>query len=90
MEEELQTECEKFGGVDKIKFFEYNPEGVVAIKFSDHGGAERFIEKSNGRFFGGRKLEAFFYDGFANYFVEETEEQKKKRLAAFEQWIDDS
>jgi len=86
----LQAECEKFGGIEKIKFFEYNPEGVVAIKFDDHYGAEKFIEKSNGRFFGGRKLEAFFYDGFANYFVEESEAQKKKRLETFGKWIDES
>jgi HIV Tat-specific factor 1 len=86
----LQAECEKFGPIEKIKFFEYNPDGVVAIKFEEHDPAERFIEKTNGRFFGGRKLEALFYDGFANYYVEESEEHKKKRLADFEKWVDDS
>jgi len=33
----------------------------------------------NGRYFGGNKLEVFFYDGWTNYSVEESEESKQIR-----------
>ena len=42
----------------------------------------------NGRFFGGRTLEAFYFDGKTNYKVVETVEQQQKRLEEFGDWIE--
>ncbi|PRP85446.1 HIV Tat-specific factor [Planoprotostelium fungivorum] len=89
LKEEVVAECEKFGTVKNIKVFERNPEGVVAVKFLLHPAAQRCIEKMNGRFFGGSRLEAFFYDGFADYEVKETEEQKEKRIEEWNKWLED-
>jgi len=43
----------------------------------------------NGRFFDGRKLEADFYDGKSDYRVQESEEERQKRLAEWDKWIED-
>jgi len=88
LEFELAQEAEKFGGLKKIKIFERNPEGVVAVIFNTHAAANRFLEKNNGRLFDGRKLHLEFYDGWSNYLVKETEEQEKERLKDFEKWIE--
>jgi hypothetical protein len=42
----------------------------------------------NGRYFDGRKLEAEFYDGFTNYFVPETDEEKEERDRRWEKWLE--
>jgi len=76
---ELQDEFGKFGAVKGIKIFQYNPEGVVAVKYEKAKGALRCLDRMNGRFFAGRRLEAFYYDGFTNYFVEETDEDRARR-----------
>jgi len=89
LEQEITTECEKIGPVEKIKFFERNPEGVVVIKFEDHFLAEKCIAKMNGRFFAGRRLEADLYDGWTNYEVKESEEQRQERMKAFGSWLED-
>jgi len=88
LKEEVVRECEKFGGVKNIKVFERNPMGVVAVKFLLHPAALRCIDKMNGRFFGGKKLEAFFYDGFTDYEVKETEEQKEQRVEEWNKWLE--
>lgn len=43
----------------------------------------------NGRFFGGKKLEATPYDGVTDYFVAESEESKKERTAKWEKWLEE-
>eukprot|EP01114_Cavostelium_apophysatum_P014695 TRINITY_DN3872_c0_g1_i1.p1 TRINITY_DN3872_c0_g1~~TRINITY_DN3872_c0_g1_i1.p1 ORF type:complete len:338 (-),score=70.11 TRINITY_DN3872_c0_g1_i1:4-1017(-) len=88
LEEDISAECNKFGTVEKVKIFQRNPDGVVVVKFAQHFAASRCVEKMNGRFFAGRKLEAEFYDGWTNYFVEETEEQTKERLKKWSEWIE--
>ena len=84
---DLEAELEKFGKVKNIKIFNYNPEGVVAVKFEKGKGAIRCIERMNGRFFAGRELSCFYYDGFTNYDVPETEEDRELRIAKFGEWL---
>ena len=87
LDQELREELEKFGPIDKMKIFEFNPEGVVVVKFKNSYAASMCVEKTQGRNFSGRKLEAFYYDGFANYEVKESEEHKAKRIAQFGDWL---
>lgn len=46
-----------------------NPEGVVSVRFKTEEAAHACIGKMQGRFFGGRQLEANMWDGFTNFFV---------------------
>lgn len=88
LKEEVQAECERFGPVEAMKVFEYNPDGVISVKFEEPVAAGRCIEALNGRWFGGQRVEADYYDGFTNYHVEESEEQKEARQAAWRAWLE--
>ncbi|EAL62669.1 RNA-binding region RNP-1 domain-containing protein [Dictyostelium discoideum AX4] len=79
--------CGKCGPISSIHIFEYNPDGVVSVKFSEFESAKKCVALMNDRFFGGRKLSADFYDGYSNYYVEETDENKEKRLKKWESYI---
>lgn len=85
---DVREECEKFGEVELVAVFENNPEGVVTIKFKEPSGAARCIEVMEGRYFAGKKISADYYDGFTNYKVEESEEQKKLRAEAWAKFIE--
>ena len=43
----------------------------------------------NGRYFDGRKLEADYYDGFTNFTVKETEDDEKRRIEEFGEWLEE-
>jgi len=88
LKEEVEGECSLMGGVEKIQIFEFNPEGVMVIKFTEHEGAEKAVEKLNGRYFGGKQLFVDYYDGITDYFVEESEEMKKQRIDHWEKWLE--
>ena len=87
MKEDIKEECSKHGEVELVAVFENNPEGVVTIKFADSVAAARCIEVMDGRFFAQKKITAFYYDGFTNYKVDESEEQKKLREAAWNKYL---
>jgi HIV Tat-specific factor 1 len=86
----VKDECEtKLGKVKKITVHEFNPEGVVQIKFEEAKAAEECIKLMNGRFFGGRELECFYWDGKTNYrMTRETLEQQNKRIDNFGEWLE--
>jgi len=88
LKDEVKAECERFGPVEALKVFEYNPEGVISVKFEEPVAAGRCIEQLNGRWFGGQRVEADYYDGFTNYHVAESEEQKEARQAAWRAWLE--
>ena len=46
-----------------------------------------FFQALNGRWFGGKKLTAESYDGTTNYQVTETEEELKRRLGEWEEFL---
>lgn len=88
LKEDFSEECGKFGDVESVKIFERNPLGVVAIKFRAASGAVRCLEVLEGRFFGGRKLSAEWYDGYSNYNVQESEADQKRRVDEFGKWLE--
>jgi len=87
LEEELLQEVRKIGEVEKIKIFERNPEGVVVVKFKDPLDAEACVRRMNERWFGGKQLISEIYDGWTNYQVDETDEQRDQRLRSFGEWL---
>mmetsp|Transcript_18046 Transcript_18046/g.22212 ORF Transcript_18046/g.22212 Transcript_18046/m.22212 type:complete len:405 (-) Transcript_18046:966-2180(-) len=88
IEDALGSECSKLGAISKITIFEKNPEGVAIVKYKSARGAEKCIEIMNGRWFDKRKLEAFFWDGRTDYRVKSTEEEEKKRIESFGDWLE--
>mmetsp|Transcript_52236 Transcript_52236/g.117640 ORF Transcript_52236/g.117640 Transcript_52236/m.117640 type:complete len:616 (+) Transcript_52236:39-1886(+) len=61
--EEVREECAKIGAVVKVKPLERHRLGIVCVKFKSSGEAEECIRVMDGRFFGGRTVEASFHDG---------------------------
>jgi HIV Tat-specific factor 1 len=61
--EEVKEECGKLGQVSKVTPFERHKLGIVCVKFKNSAEAEECIRVMDGRFFGGRRVEAAFYDG---------------------------
>jgi len=72
LQEEIQDECSKFGGVDRVIIYnekqsdddDDNAEVIVKIfvEFSQMREAEAARDALNGRFFGGRLVRAELYD----------------------------
>jgi HIV Tat-specific factor 1 len=46
------------------------------------------MQKMEGRFFAGKKLQAEYYDGVSNYHVEESEEMKQERIKKWNSWLE--
>ena len=86
----MRLECEtKLGPVKKILVHEFHPEGVVQIKFEEPQAAEACIALMHGRFFNGRSLECFYWDGQTNYRVlRETTAEQQKRIDDFGRWLE--
>jgi HIV Tat-specific factor 1 len=96
LESDIASECEKCGVLEKLTLFSSNPRGVAVVKFSTSFAAQECIRLMNGRFFGGSKLKAYFWDGVTNYSVtvasaaheEEEEKAEAHRLDEFGDWLE--
>jgi HIV Tat-specific factor 1 len=90
LKEDITLECKKFGHVEKVRIFEDHPEGVVEVKFQIPTAAEDCIAKLNGRFFGGRTVEATMWDYKTKYNeVRETIEDMERRHKEFGKLLND-
>lgn len=69
--------------------FQNNTEGALKIHMSAAEEADAVVGNFNGRYFGGRRLEAYTWDGFEKLNVVETEAERKKRLERWEKYVDD-
>eukprot|EP01125_Pyxidicula_operculata_P013792 TRINITY_DN4575_c0_g2_i1.p1 TRINITY_DN4575_c0_g2~~TRINITY_DN4575_c0_g2_i1.p1 ORF type:complete len:380 (-),score=153.02 TRINITY_DN4575_c0_g2_i1:469-1608(-) len=87
LQSEIESEFEKMGDMESLKIFEGNPDGVVAVKYDSTAGAQKCIETMDGRWFDGRKLKAEYYDGFSDYGIAETEEEKEMRDKEWSKWL---
>lgn len=88
--QDLQPECEKFGEVRKITIYDRSPEGVATIAFSEFDAADACLRRMHGRFFAGKQLSATLWDGKTKYRVEETEEEREKRLGQWNSFLTSS
>lgn len=95
LELDIVSECEKCGLIEKITVFSKNVRGVVIVKFSTAFAAQECVRILDGRFFGGRKVKAYFWDGKTDYSVPLSEEQaaaaeaeEQARLQEFGDWLD--
>ena len=69
----------------QVRVYTGNPQGVVSVKFKTEDAAQECVKKMQGRYFGGRQVEAGMWDGYTNYHVkiQETAEQQAARLERF-------
>lgn len=63
---------------------------MVKIKFKLPSAAQECIKMMDGRFFGGRQISCFYWDGKTDYKrAPESEEEMKKRIEEFGEWLED-
>lgn len=80
----------------QVRVFTYNPTGAISVRFKVPEAAKACVEKMQGRFFGGRQLEAFMWDGVTNYQVKKPKpalpsgEDEAARLEAFAAEIEET
>lgn len=75
----------------QVRIFTLNPDGVIMVKFQTDDAANQCIKVMDGRWFGGRQVEAHLWDGIKNYHVkpkEESAEEQQARLENFGQQLD--
>lgn len=67
LEAEIMEECSKIGPVERLRVYENSSQGAVLVKFKDRESGLKCISVMNGRWFGGKKVEATEDDGLVNY-----------------------
>ncbi|GER51329.1 splicing factor U2AF-associated protein [Striga asiatica] len=83
LEEDVRDECGKLGPLDSVKVCENNPQGVVLVKYKDSKDAHKCIELMNGRWFGGKQIQASIDDGSVNHALIRDLEEETDRLEKF-------
>ncbi|KAL8292020.1 hypothetical protein RQP46_001486 [Phenoliferia psychrophenolica] len=63
LKEDVRDECETLGEVTNVTLYDREPDGIMTVRFKDDLAAQACIAKMNGRFFSGRSILAFTYDG---------------------------
>jgi len=66
LEEEVTSECSKYGAVEKVVLYQDKQEGASIVKvfvlFSKETEAQKAVQALNGRWFGGRMIKAELFD----------------------------
>ncbi|KAH9508976.1 HIV Tat-specific factor 1 [Bulinus truncatus] len=88
LRDDVREECLKFGDVKKVVLYDRHPEGVISVTFKEPEEADACIAALNGRWFAQNRVVAFNHDGKTKYDVVETEEEKRKRLAEWEAFLE--
>ncbi|KAG0555053.1 hypothetical protein KC19_12G140400 [Ceratodon purpureus] len=83
VEEDVMTECTKIGPIERLRVYENHPEGVVMVKFKDKAAGLKCIQIMNGRWFGGKQIEAFEDPGTVNYAMVRDVAEEEARLEQF-------
>ncbi|KAL5528253.1 hypothetical protein ACEPAF_7389 [Sanghuangporus sanghuang] len=95
LKEDVREECSALGEVTNVVLYDEEPEGIMTVKFRDPISAQACVLKMQGRFFDGRRIEAFLYTGKERYkrsgahddFEGEGDAAEKKRLDDFANWL---
>ncbi|KAF6015606.1 hypothetical protein HII12_000765 [Brettanomyces bruxellensis] len=67
IQQDIKQGCEELGKVSWVRLYDGESDGVVAVKFESYLGANSCLQKMNGRYYGGHKLEAVKWDGVQEY-----------------------
>ena len=61
--DDVAPEAASVGVVEKLTLFPHHAAGVIMIKYKSPGAAIAALALFNGRYFGGRRIVAEFWDG---------------------------
>lgn len=75
LEAEIIEECSKLGPVERLRVYKNSAQGAVLVKFKDRESGVKCISLMNGRWFGGKKVEAMEDDGLVNYALTDAVEE---------------
>ncbi|MCO5572273.1 hypothetical protein L7F22_026026 [Adiantum nelumboides] len=67
LEADIIEECSKLGPVERLRVYKNSSQGAVLVKFKNRESGLKCISIMNGRWFGGKKVEALEDDGSVNY-----------------------
>ena len=84
---DVRDECAKFGEIKKVMLYDRNPEGVISVSFKEAEDADKCIAALNGRWFAKKKISAACHDGKTKYDIQETEEERAKRIADWNAYL---
>ncbi|KAJ3410042.1 hypothetical protein CcCBS67573_g00287 [Chytriomyces confervae] len=94
LKEEVREECEKLGEVTNVVMYDHSDDGVMTVRFKEVEAAAKCVEKNNNRFFGGRRIVAYLFDGKEKFKETKTASQiqaeEEQRLSAFENWLEEN
>jgi HIV Tat-specific factor 1 len=91
IKEDIYNGCGAIGTVTNVTLYDLEPDGVVTVKFERASDAAECVEKMNGRFFGGQKLEAYIdYDETKWRKTKDRggDEEDEERLERFGEWLE--
>ncbi|GAB2277149.1 hypothetical protein Dimus_011856 [Dionaea muscipula] len=88
LEEDVREECAKLGPVDYVKVYESHPNGVVSVRYKDRNDARKCIKMMNGRWFGGKQVNAVEDDGSINHALIRDFEAEGEQLERFSAELD--
>lgn len=88
LQNEMMSECVKFGGAKKVVIHDRHADGVAEIVFKEFEQSDLCVQIMNKRLFGDRRLIAELWDGKTKYRIEETEEERKERLGQWEKFLE--
>lgn len=90
--EDMEQGANDHGEVKNITIFDLEPDGVVTFRYDNAESAKKCVTAMNGRWYGGRQLEASLFTG--EHFkktrknAEEKEAEEAKRLEQFSKDIE--
>ena len=67
LRQDVEVECAKAGGVEKVTVFEGSEKGAAAVRFKEADDAERCVAMMDERQFGDAMLHCELYDGVTDY-----------------------
>ncbi|XP_014665191.1 PREDICTED: HIV Tat-specific factor 1 homolog [Priapulus caudatus] len=88
LKQDLRDECSKYGEVKKVEIYDRHPEGIATVMFKEVEDADQALLTLHGRWFAKRKITAATWDGKEKFKVEETEEEKAKRLKGWDSFLE--
>lgn len=95
---DIREECANFGEVTSVTLWDLEPEGVVSVKFRRGEEAQAALKVMDGRFFAGRRIEAFLSEGNKVKFRrsrgegagvgEDSDEEGGEKKDGFGEWLE--
>ncbi|KAJ3320730.1 hypothetical protein HDV06_005023 [Boothiomyces sp. JEL0866] len=90
LKQDVRDECENFGQVTNVILFDLEPDGVMLVRYKSDASALACVERMNGRFFAGRKIEAYLSKGNDNFKKSKKNmEDDEKRQEEYGKWLEE-